>query len=140
MDRFDFPSFFPCKMWPNEVIKMKPSWNSSLLFELVGWLGESVLGPPCLLAEWTCSYFLCLFTCPLAPARQGWPSGPHLTPETSLGILSSETKLTHCRDSPGRHRSCKCTYTVNQHTLFNHSHFKLFLGGRGYHPRTNTNC
>lgn len=46
-------------------------------------------------------------------------------PRTSLGILLSEAKLTHYRDSPGRPQSCKCIYPVNQHTLFNYSCFKL---------------
>lgn len=46
-------------------------------------------------------------------------------PRTSLGILLSEAKLTHYRDSPGRPQSCKCIHPVNQHTLFNYSCFKL---------------
>lgn len=103
---------------------MNPSQHGSLLFGLTCWPGRK---------GFTGRSAKMLFpqddrvlpSLPLHLAWQGWLSCPVLVPWASLGILPSETKLTHYRDSPGRHRSCECVYTVNQHTLFNYSYFKL---------------
>ena len=125
-------------MWSKCMTKMKPSWHGSSLLRPVYWCGRKCFPEEKGSARTHSSHRMKVFL--LSPPLNLLCPAPSWLPRTSFCILPSETKLTHYRDSPARHRSCEGTYPVNQHTRLNYSCFKLSGGKKKYHPRTNTNC